>query len=274
VDRTIEAKVDHERLEVTRQGRVCQVRPFPIGIDAARHAALARAERTEQEIERWRRELDLGDRVLGIGIDRLDYTKGIPERLRALDTFLTRNPQWVGRLQFVQVGVPSRSRIPAYRDLAEQVEALVEEINWKWGGDSWQPIVYFHRSFSREQLIALHRLARFCVISSLHDGMNLVAKEYVASRVDEDGVLVLSRFTGAARELTDAILVNPFSEEEMVEGVRRALEMPLEERRQRMTRLREVVATRTVYRWAGKFVSTLLQIRVPDGLEERKEEPA
>jgi alpha,alpha-trehalose-phosphate synthase [UDP-forming] len=264
VDRTLEAKVDYERYEVTRGGKVTVVRPFPISIDFDAHVETARSAAVEKEIDRWRSQLGLADETLGIGIDRIDYTKGIPERLRALDRLLERDPKWRERLIFVQIGVPSRTHVRAYQLLDDEIDGLVEEINWRWSSDSWKPIVYLKQQFSPIQMMALHRLARFCIVNSLDDGMNLVAKEFVASRFDEDGVLILSRFTGAARELTDAVLVNPFAIDETAEALRSALEMAPEEKRKRMQKLRGVVAVNNIYRWAGKYLSTLLKFEFPD----------
>jgi trehalose 6-phosphate synthase len=202
--------------------------------------------------------LQLNDNsLLGIGIDRLDYTKGIPDRLRALDRFFEMYPKYLGRLSFVQIGVPSRSTLKAYQDVEQEVEMLVDQINRRWAAASWKPIVFLKKHFGPSEMIALHLLANFCVVTSLHDGMNLVAKEFVASRNDEDGALVLSRFTGAAREFQDALLVNPFSIEETASAYHEALTMPREERRRRMQRMREEVETNNVYRWAGKFLSAL-----------------
>ncbi len=262
VDRILEAKVDRERQEVKRAGKATSVRPFPISIDFEEHNAMAQAAATEPEMERWRRAVGLRGELVGIGIDRLDYTKGICERLRALDRFLTKYPHYRQRLVFVQVGVPTRSRIPEYKLLERKIERLVKEINRKhrgWPGRSWRPIIFLKRHYPQRNLTALHRLANFCMVSSLHDGMNLVAKEYVASRFDEGGALILSDFAGASRELTDAIVVNPYSEEETVEAIRQALEMPDEERRRRMQKMRAVVAENNIYRWAGKILSALLR---------------
>ena len=262
VDRMLEAKIDRERYEITRGGKSTSVRAFPISIDFERHSRTAQSAATEQYMADWRRSLGLQDQRVGLGIDRIDYTKGICERLRALDRFLTKYPEYQGRLIFVQVAVPSRSEIPEYRKLEEELEAMVKQINRKyrrWPSRSWRPILFLKRHYPQERLTALHRLAHFCMVSSLHDGMNLVAKEYVASRFDEDGVLILSDFAGASRELTDAIVVNPFSEEESVEAIRQALEMPEDERRKRMRKLRVVVAENNIYRWAGKIISALLK---------------
>ena len=165
---------------------------------------------------------------------------------------------------FLQVAVPSRVRIPGYDNLNREIEALALEINERWGIDGWRPIRLCQRHLPQSELMALHRLADFCIVSSLHDGMNLVAKEFVASRDDEDGVLILSSFTGAARELTSAVEVNPFSADQMAEAVRRALTMPAAERRKRMQALRTVVKERNIYRWGAHVMGTLLQIETAE----------
>jgi len=269
VDRGIEAKVDSDRFEVVRGGKTTLVRPFPISIDFDEHSAEAQSEEVEIEIERWRKRLGLGGEIVGVGLDRIDYTKGIPNRLRAIDLLLEQRPEYRGKLVFIQVGVPSRVRIPQYQDLADHIESLAEEINWKWSDDSWRPVIFLKEHEGPREMMALHRLAHFCMVTSLHDGMNLVAKEYVASRVDEDGVLILSKFTGAARELAEAVLINPFSMEELVDALRQAMEMPAEERNWRMKRMRETVATNNVYRWAGKMISNLLRIGSPEESQAR-----
>jgi trehalose 6-phosphate synthase len=264
VDRNVEAIVDMDRFEVTRGGRVTTVRPFPISIDYQWHEETARSDEVEARIRHWRRRLGVKNHFVGLGIERLDYTKGVPERLRALDYLLETHPEYRGRLVFVQVAVSSRSHIPEYQRLANEVDTLVEEINWKWRSGSWRPIVYVTEHQSPIEMMALHRLADFCVVSSLHDGMNLVAKEYVASCVDENGVLVLSQFTGSSRELTDALLVNPFAVEEMADAMHRAVSMPNDERRRRMQKMRAAVAGNDVYRWAGKLLSALLKFDFPE----------
>jgi trehalose-6-phosphate synthase len=277
VDRSIEAMVDHEHLELTRGGKVTMVRPFPISIDFDRHTTLAQGSDAAREMEKWRERIGAMPEFLGIGIDRIDYTKGIPERLRAIDLFLEQNPAYRGRFQFLQIGVPSRVNIPDYQALNDEVTSLVESLNTKWGRNGWRPILLFRGDYTQISLIGLHRLADFCMVSSLHDGMNLVAKEYVASCVDDDGVLVLSSFTGAARELGDAVLVNPFAIDEMADSILRALTMPPEERRRRMQRLRAATAENNIYRWAGKILSTLLKFEFPvetEQVEHRAEDLA
>jgi trehalose-6-phosphate synthase len=265
VDRSIEALVDPSTMEVHRGGKPTLVRAFPISIDFDSHSAAAESVEVEREMECWRKRLNLSpDALLGIGIDRLDYTKGIPDRFRALDRLLELNPEYRGRVTFVQIAVPSRSTLEAYRQADREVSELADAINCRWGTQQYRPVVLLKKHFSQPQMMALHRIANFAVVTSLHDGMNLVAKEFVASRNDEDGALVLSRFTGSARELLDAILINPFSIEETATAYRTAIEMPREERTRRMQRMREEVETNNVYRWAGKFLSAQTKFEFPE----------
>lgn len=264
VERTLEAKVDYERMEVIRGGKATVVRPFPISIDYEAHCQEAESEAVAREADRWRHQLGLTEEFVGIGIDRIDYTKGIPERLRALDRFLELNPDYRGRLVFVQIGVPSRMHVPAYQHLDDEIDQIVDDVNWRWGYENWKPIIYLKRQFTPPEMMALHRLATFCVASSLDDGMNLVSKEFVASRTDGDGVLILSRFAGASRELTGALIVNPFAADELSDAIRQALVMPEEERRRRMGKMREAVAANNVYRWAGKLLSALTRFEFPE----------
>jgi len=270
VDRTIEALVNLEQSEITRGGHTTLVRPFPISIDFEEHNELAGAPEVDREMECWRRRLQLDGMYLGLGIDRIDYTKGIPDRLRALDHFFEQHPEYRGRVKFVQIGVPSRSQVPEYRRIDDEISRVVAEINAKWGCRAWKPIEFIKKHQGPVSMMALHRLANFCVVSSLHDGMNLVAKEFVASRRDENGVLILSRFTGAATELTEALLVNPFAIDETAEAIAKALEMPQAEQRRRMQRMRATVAYNNIYRWAAKIVSALTKFDFPQTeIEER-----
>jgi trehalose 6-phosphate synthase len=256
--------VDQENSQITCGGKLTVVRPFPISIDYDAHVELAQTAKVENEMARWRLRIGLKDKLLGIGIERLDYTKGIPERLRAIDYFLEHNAEYRERLVFVQIAVPSRAHIPQYQRLDEEVDRITEQINWKWSTDDWRPILLLKEHHNQIEMIALHRLANFCIVSSLHDGMNLVAKEHVASRCDEDGVLILSQFTGTARELTDALLVNPYSMEAMADAIRLALELPESERCKRMQKMRAAVANNNIYRWAGKVFSALVRFDFPE----------
>lgn len=259
VDRLIEARADPDRSAVTRGGQVTSVREFPISIDYAEQAAAADSPEVQAALGRWRRRLGRGGDLIGVGIERLDYSKGIPQRLRAVDYLLEKHPELRRRFVFLQLAAPSRSHIPEYQKVEDEVENLVQEINYRWRERGWQPVVFIKEHHGPTDMMAVHRLARFCAVTSLHDGMNLVAKEFVASRTDEDGVLILSRFTGSARELTDALQVNPFAVHEVADAMHHALTMPAEERQRRMRRMREHVARYNVYRWGGKVLSELLK---------------
>jgi trehalose-6-phosphate synthase len=264
VDRTLEARIDHEQAEIVQNSKTTLVRPFPISIDFDRRSAMAASTEVEGEIRRLGQLRRHRDHFLGIGIDRIDYTKGIPERLRAFDRLFEKYPDFQGRLTFFQVGVPSREHIPQYQLIDSEIDRLVEQVNRRWSTPGWRPVLYHKRNFTDVEMIALHRLADFCIVSSLHDGMNLVAKEFVASRFDEDGVLLLSQFTGSSLELTDALLFNPFAVDELTEAIRQALEMAPEERKRRMQRMRAAVRDSNVYRWAGKIFSALLKVDVAE----------
>ena len=257
IDRSIEACVDHEHEYVTRNGHRTAVAAFPISIDFQERVHMARNLDLTAAASEWRRELGNTPEILGIGIDRIDYTKGLPERLEAIERLLLERPEYVGRLVFLQIGVPSRTAIADYDELNRALVSQVDAINRRWARNSWRPVVLVRRHVDQQALTALELMADFCLVTSLHDGMNLVAKEFVASRIDGDGVLILSAFTGAARELADALIVNPFSVGEMSDAIHRALNMPAEERRRRMNRMRSVVAENNVYRWAGKILQTL-----------------
>jgi trehalose 6-phosphate synthase len=253
VDRALESRVEMDRFAVTRGGKTTIVRPQPISIDPDIAANFAMQDPYHER--RIRKALGVRDQPLLIGVDRVDYTKGIPERFRAVDRLLTLHPELRRKFTFVQIGAPSRVHIPTYRRLGEELDALVDEINWRHGNHSWRPIVYLNVNQTAEQLYPLYRMAAGCVVSSLHDGMNLVAKEFIAARSDLRGVLLLSRFTGAAQELTDALLINPFAIDEFAEALRLALVMPEEEQERRMRHLRQQVTDNNIYRWAGMLLS-------------------
>ncbi len=254
VDRAIEAKVDTERFAVVRNGHTTCIQPHPISIDPDIGATIAPGDAQKEERE-LRKRLRVQNRLLLVGVDRVDYTKGIPERFHAVDRLLTLHPEWKGRLHLVQVAAPSRVHIRAYRQLNEELETLVEDINWRHGNPLWRPLLFINEHFSAEQVYALYRIATACVVSSLHDGMNLVAKEFCAARTDTRGVLVLSRFTGAARELTDALLVNPYDVDELADALLQALTMRPEEQTRRMDRMRRQIVDQNIYRWAGTLLS-------------------
>ncbi len=222
----------------------------------------------ERAIERKELLNEFGVRTecLALGVDRLDYTKGIVERLDAVEQLFEDHPWHRERLTMVQIAAPSRTRIPSYADLHYRVEATVERINARFQTARWKPIILIERQCNHEEVGRWYRAADICLVTSLHDGMNLVAKEYVAARDDEDGVLVLSRFTGAAVELRDALLVNPYDIVGVAEAIHAGLEMMPEERRERMQRMRRQVMEHNIYMWAAKVLGDLRELR----LEPRK----
>lgn len=253
VDRFLEAKLDREQFRVVRAGHTTTVRPHPISVDDS--AAPVDADARAKEERAFRKRHGLGKLPLIVGVDRADYTKGIPERLLAVQRLLEMHPEMRGKFVFLQVGAPSRTHIPAYRRLSDEIDNLVEKLNWEFGDGTWQPVRYFNTPFGHGEVMNLLRSAAVCVVSSLHDGMNLVAKEFVAARSDERGALVLSRFTGSARELGDALLINPYSRDEFAEALRTALTMPEEEQERRMKRMRAHVGEHNIFRWAGKILN-------------------
>ena len=207
---------------------------------------------------------------LGVGVDRVDYTKGILERFLAIERMLEKYPVYREKFTFVQIGAPSRTHIKRYHDFLADVEAESERINWRFQTGKWKPIVFLNRQHSHAEIDRYYRSADVCLVTSLHDGMNLVAKEFVAARDDEQGVLVLSRFTGASRELRDAVLVNPYDIERTAEAIRFALEMEPEERTARMQRLRKVVKEQNIYRWAANLIAELCEVRLDSPAEAKR----
>src|SRR3989338_7433327 len=255
VERAIEARIDWEHFSVLRGEHETFVKPFPISVAPEfvdEPPATSRANLLQ--------ELGLSAEFLGVGVERVDYTKGLPERFRALRWFFERYPEYRGRVVFVQLAAPSRSTIPRYQELQREVEQTISEINQALQTRSWRPIIYLNRHYKHREIWAYYRHADFCMVTSLHDGMNLVAKEFVSVRDDDDGVLILSRFTGAARELRDALLVNPYDIAETAEAIRTAVEMAPEERAVRMARMRRTVREHNIYQWAGLLLSELTRI--------------
>ena len=256
VDRALESRVDYEHFAVWRGGRPTFVKPFPISIDPTLWKGPVKANDQVAEVKAVRGQLGLKEERLIFGVDRLDYTKGIPDRLKAFGRLLERHPEWRGRVTMVQVGAPSREHLTRYQALMAEVEACVEAVNSKFKTDDWTPVRYRPMHHQPEEIAHMYRAADVCVVSSLHDGMNLVAKEFIAARGDEQGVLVLSEFTGAARELDLAVHVNPFAVDAFADSLHTALLMPLPEQKRRMRSLRSRVAAHTVFDWAGALLQT------------------
>ena len=261
VDRHLEARLDREFHAVVFRGARTQVRPYPISIDWPNRWALSAPPAAECRREIFA-ELNLrDDALLGVGVDRLDYTKGIEERMLAVERLLERFPEYRGRFTFVQLAAPSRSVIPQYRALGDRVEALVARINERFGTNSYRPVILRRSHHEPPRVFRFLKAAHLTYVSSLHDGMNLVAKEFVAAREDEQGVLVLSSFTGAARELPESLIVNPYDLDEASGALAAALAMPAAEQRIRMRAMRSFVAEFNVYRWAARMLRDAERLR-------------
>ena len=299
VDRTLEARTDWEHFSIRRNGHLSSVRPYPISVawnetdllrsdDHVKAAAVANgtaklqlaefpARKKEQGLmapeNGWgadagpvHRELRIEGKQMLLGVDRMDYTKGIVERLLAIEQLLEEQPWYREQIVFVQIASPSRTGISAYEDLRVQVEETVERINRAFQTTLWKPVILIQRQCSHEEVERYYKAAEVCLVTSLHDGMNLVAKEYVAARNDCDGVLVLSKFAGASQELRDALLVNPYDVAQVRDAIATALKMTPEERRLRMKRMRQQVKEHNVYRWASNILTDVCAVRIEDEL--------
>ena len=261
VDRAIECRIERERFAVNRLGHVTSVRPIPISVGASPPAMAREFDFDARGAILERHGLEASS--FGIGVDRIDYTKGIPERFRALERLFEVFPKYRKQFTFIQIGSPSRTHIRRYQELMDEVQLEADRINKRFQSGRWKPILLIPRQHSHAEILPYYRAASVCLVTSLHDGMNLVAKEFVAAREDEDGVLVLSRFAGATHELPDALAVNPYDTVALADAIHLALEMHPEDRLARMRRMRAVVREYNIYRWAGTLVSELSDIRLP-----------
>ncbi len=259
VDREMECKINRERFSIVRKGHETLIRSYPISVDFESISKVSASEDVDKAMQELKEEYSLNGFKILLGLDRLDYTKGIPERLLAIDRLFEKHPDLKTKVIFIQMGELSRIHIPKYKALNDEINALVEEINWKHSTDGWHPIILVRRHLSFSELLAFYRIGDVCIISSLHDGMNLVAKEFVSSRCDEQGALVLSQFTGAIREFADAISISPFDREQFSDGIYEALSMTKKERASHMQKLRKIVQQNNIFRWAGKALSELLK---------------
>lgn len=259
-NRLLESRVDTERFSVVRLNKETFIRAFPISVNGQITSDIEVSDLSKQ-IEQIKEEFDLEDKIIGVGVDRIDYTKGIIERILAIDRFFEKYSQYKKKVVFIHLAAPSRIHIKRYHDIMSEIDELIEKKNWKHMDGSWKPIIYLKKHFSSDEIKPFYQMADFCVVSSLHDGMNLVAKEYVAAKKDLSGILILSQFTGAARELTDAVQFNPYAIEEFVEAIKVALEMPPEEKKKRMEAMRKVVSENNVYRWAGNIITELTALK-------------
>jgi trehalose 6-phosphate synthase len=264
VDRAVEALTEWDRFAVTRLGHTTCVRPYPISVAFPEAAPPSRELSGRESAERQALcdELGIDSTMLIVGVDRVDYTKGILERFRAVERLLDSNPEFQGRVTLAQIGAPSRTQIDRYQRFLDEVTAEAERINARFRRGRWKPIAWLNRHHSHSEITRFLHAASVCLVTSLHDGMNLVSKEFVAARDDERGVLVLSTFAGAALELTDALLVNPYDVQQVASAIRRALEMSDEDQRDRMRRMRHNVRENNIYKWAANLMNDLADVRV------------
>ena len=263
VDRFLESKLDWEHFSVTRGGHTTLVKPFPISVSLEHSSGTTPPEGWPTK-ETLLRKAGVRAEYLGVGVDRIDYTKGIPERFRAIERFFEKYPEYLERFTFVELGAPSRTHIKKYRDLMVEIEEAVEKINWRFQTGTWRPIVFLKAHHTHEAIEPYYKASDLCMVTSLHDGMNLVAKEFVVARDDEDGVLILSQFTGASRELKDALIVNPYDIEQMADAILLSFRMEPAERIERMRRMRAILHEYNIYRWAGKLIAGLARLRLTD----------
>ncbi len=271
VDRALESQINWEHFTLKRQDHHTLVRPFPISVDFKEFETRTPPPSADSERAAVLKEHGVEAIFMGVGVDRVDYTKGIPERFLAIERLLAQYPTFQQQFTFVQIAAPSRTHIQRYHDLLDEVEAEANRINQLFQTPNWRPIIFLKRQHSHHEIQRYYRAADVCMVTSLHDGMNLVAKEFLAARHDEDGVLILSRFTGAARELRDALLVNPYDVDGTADAIRRALAMDPDERKLRMRRMRKFVSEHNIYRWAGSLIAELCDVRT-DAAGKRPEE--
>ncbi len=264
IDREIESKIDRERVSIIKNDHETLIRPYPISVDFTGINEVVNSVAVQEKADALIQEFELSERQVLVGLDRIDYTKGLPDKLRAIDRLFAKHSELYGKVVFLQIGVITRLHIKKYKELNDEINALVEEINWKYAVSHWKPVVFVRRQFSLIELLALYRISTAAIVSSLHDGMNLVAKEYISSRSDHKGMLILSQFTGAARELTDAVLINPYDCDEFSEGIFQALNLTEDDRNKRMIKMRKIIHENNIYHWAGKIISELLEFEFRD----------
>lgn len=257
VNRLLECRVDTEKFSIFRANKETLIKAFPISVDDRFGEDMDCSE----EIKRIRSEAGLEKMIIGVGVERIDYTKGIIERIQAIARFFDKYPEYRKKIVFIQLAAPSRTHIKKYHDLGGEIDQLIEETNWKYMTGDWKPILYLEKHFSPEEITPYYQMADFCIVSSLHDGMNLVAKEYVIQKKDLNGALILSRFTGASKEFEDALLINPYDIEQFAEAIRQAVEMKEDEKKARMKKMQDTVKQKNIYRWAAKIITELTSLK-------------
>ncbi len=260
ITKELEANIDHESSKISYKEHNTIVKAFPIGVDYELISSLASRSRKNRKLLT-QKYIRSNYKYLCLSVERVDYIKGTIERIKAIDRFLEKYPEYQKKFVYLGIAPQSRMRIPVYQNLLKDIKNLVEKVNWKYYSNSWYPINITDDIFSLEELVPFYKNADICMVNSLDDGMNIVAKEFIAAANPKRGMLVLSRFTGTARELNDAVLVNPYDIEQMADAIKTSLEMPAKERRARMNKMKEVVKEKNVYRWASKFILELSNLK-------------
>ncbi len=258
VGKELECLIDFEQNTISRNQHTSVIKPFPISV-AFSNSSEQKSSTEEERLEKKKILNDLGvkTKYIGVGVDRLDYTKGVLERIKAIEIFLTKYPSYQGEFTFIQISAPAKSKIKKYQEFAEQVENEIERVNNSFKKGGWKPIIFLKKNQTHEEISRYYKLANFCLVTSLHDGMNLVSKEFIAAKSDQRGVLILSQFAGSARELKEALIINPYNGEETAETIHAALTMSPNEQVKRMKKLRGRVRANNIYRWMADYIKTI-----------------
>jgi alpha,alpha-trehalose-phosphate synthase [UDP-forming] len=264
VDRVMESRIDWEHFSVQKEGHETLVKPFPISVDFAQPDRDTEKLSAKPDPAAVMKDLGLKAEKIAIGVDRIDYTKGMLERVKAVERFLEKYPEYQKRFTFIQLGAPSRTHIPQYHRFLAELHAEVDRINWRFKAKDWKAIVFLEKHHEHKEITKYYKVADTCLVTSLHDGMNLVAKEFVAASDDHRGVLILSRFAGASRDLKDALIVNPYDIEQMADAIYYSLNMPTAEIEERMTRMRQQIHENNIYKWAADLTAELLKLRLDE----------
>ncbi len=264
VDRTLESRINWEHFSVQKEGHITMVKPFPISVDFQQPDKDVKVLGEKPDPKAVLKELGLKAENIGVSVDRIDYTKGMLERVKAVERFLEKHPEYQGKFTLMQLGAPSRTHIPQYHRFLAELHAEVDRINWRFKAKDWKAIVFLEKHHDHKTITKFYKIADTCLVTSLHDGMNLVAKEFVAARDDNSGVLILSRFAGASREMKDALIVNPYDIEQMADAIYYSLTMPKTEVSERMTRMRQDLHENNIYKWAANLTGELMKLRMDD----------
>lgn len=262
VDRVMESRIDWEHFSVQKEGHETLVKPFPISVDFTQPDRDTAKLPEKPDPVKVLKELGIKAEKIAIGVDRIDYTKGMLERVKAVERFLEKYPAYQKKFTFIQLGAPSRTHIPQYHRFLAELHAEVDRINWRFKAKEWKAIVFLEKHHDHKEITKYYKIADTCLVTSLHDGMNLVAKEFVAASDDHRGVLILSRFAGASRDLKDALIVNPYDIEQMADAIYYSLTMPEAEMEERMTRMRQQIHENNIYKWAANLTEELMKLRM------------